>query len=555
MAVKTMATTTLPHEVSMASATPDVAAEREWTLANPWPWLGIGLAVSLWSWLWTLTFGANSSDLRVVVLAVGLLLTAVGVWLRWNDRQSSYLRSSLQAVRFGLGCLFGLVSLSLTGLFVYSFWLDSMQLRMPPLFLVWVTLAPLTFFAARRCFQLNVLGERNDASDETAFVFVLAAVACVVGSLTLYLGPIWALFKPIGLVASDDEAGQQLYTLVKDWDSIRILLRVLTVVCLGAAALTLASPCVRRLALSLVFVLHFCGICNAALAAPPAPWLIQQSWVRVFRPYLEFMYLNNAYHFYAPEPGPTSYLWFRLIYVDENDDSKEYGWWYKTPQVDDRGRLNHTAALEYQRMLSLTEAVAPKENPPPELILSNDGFQMVVNPIYQRRRDVQPMAAVPIGVELGPWKRIPYLRDVAEAAQLHIPNDPSMRLYRSFARFVSRKYEVHPEPQFAHLKFKSVKIYRVVHSIPTIFILMNGIPPIDPQLYHPFYVGNFDASGKQLQDNDPYLYWLLPSVRETPFDPDSAIRDYARYHAGDPNWYRPRGKTEWTEPPGVQRAN
>src|SRR5262249_51727018 len=30
----------------------------------------------------------------------------------------------------------------------------------------------------------------------------------------------------------------------------------------------------------------------------PSPWLSTQIWTRIYRPYLEFLYLNNAYHFY-----------------------------------------------------------------------------------------------------------------------------------------------------------------------------------------------------------------------------------------------------------------
>ena len=65
---------------------------------------------------------------------------------------------------------------------------------------------------------------------------------------------------------------------------------------------------------------------------------MQQIWTRIFRPYLEFMYLNNAYHFYAPDPSTSSYLWFRVIFTDDAD-GKEYGRWYKVPQLDEKGRI------------------------------------------------------------------------------------------------------------------------------------------------------------------------------------------------------------------------
>src|SRR6185503_412 len=111
--------------------------------------------------------------------------------------------------------------------------------------------------------------------------FVAAGTITFVGSWTLYLGAVSA----------------------DDWDTMRLFLRVLTAVCLLAGAIVLVAPGVRRLAISGLVVLHFSAIATACLSAPPSPWVIQQVWLRIFRPYLEFLYMNNAYHFYAPEPS------------------------------------------------------------------------------------------------------------------------------------------------------------------------------------------------------------------------------------------------------------
>ena len=142
---------------------------------------------------------------------------------------------------------------------------------------------PLSWCAARRCLKQRADRLPIDAEEETGLAFAVAAVICFLGSLTLYLGP----------------------DLANDWDTMRMFLRVLMAVNLMAAALMLVSMRMRRLVLGLLFLLHFGGICTAALSAPPSPQLVQQIWVRIYRPYLEFVYLNNAYHFYAPEPGPA----------------------------------------------------------------------------------------------------------------------------------------------------------------------------------------------------------------------------------------------------------
>src|SRR5205807_1558296 len=118
------------------------------------------------------------------------------------------------------------------------------------------------------------------AQEESALLLFLAALCCFIAG--------WALYVP------DDPLS---------WDTMRMALRVFTVVALVASALVLASVRVRRWTISVLILLHFGGIASASLSPAPSPWLVGQLWTRVFRPYLEFMYLNNAYHFYAPDPG------------------------------------------------------------------------------------------------------------------------------------------------------------------------------------------------------------------------------------------------------------
>ena len=49
------------------------------------------------------------------------------------------------------------------------------------------------------------------------------------------------------------------------------------------------------------------GLANAITSPPATPWLTTQTWVRLFRPHLEFCYVNNAYQFYSPQPGPAAH--------------------------------------------------------------------------------------------------------------------------------------------------------------------------------------------------------------------------------------------------------
>jgi hypothetical protein len=121
----------------------------------------------------------------------------------------------------------------------------------------------------------------------------------------------------------------------------------------------------------------------------------------------------------------------------------------------------------------------------------------------------------------------------------------------SYARFVANKYGKHPEHE--DWTFKSVKVYRVIHSIPTVEWFVHHFSPSDPTLYRPFYMGSYNAAGDLLDakwgpTDDPYLYWLVPILRTDPNDPNSEIKDFCRRHAGDSNWVRPAGETQWVNP-------
>ncbi len=505
----------------MANDRLNVPRTDDWILANPWPWLGAGFACVAWSWLWTVVFGEAASDYRIIVLAFGLLVGGVGAWLRWSDCESVYLvLSSGPLFRLGLGCLFGAIAIGTTGLFLFSFFGRAMGLHIGSAFLVFITSAPLCFFACRRCFQADSI-ERGprEIVEETAVALVTLAALCLLGSYTLYLGP----------------------RLATDWDTMRLVMRVFTAVCLYGAALVLVATAVRRLVISLLFMIHFLGIATACMSAHPSPWIAQQAWTRLFRPYLEFMYLVNAYHFYAPEPGPYSYLWFRVIYTNP-DDKQDYGFWYKVPHIAADGRLKHSVALEYQRFLALTESLAALDATPAPFRANGEP-----EPLFARRLKLLPSRGLVVGDPDVQALRIPLHPRMSQVAQVQIPSFESRQLLKSYARFVARKFARHPEEKA--WDFKSVKVYRAIHVVPSMDVLLSGYPPDDPQLYHPYYLGNFDREGEMIVDHDPYLYWLLPILRKNGLDPESEVRDYCRMHAGDPRWIRPAGMREWVETP------
>jgi hypothetical protein len=335
-------------------------------------------------------------------------------------------------------------------------------------------------------------------------------------------------------------------SLDAEWDSARLVLNVAVGVAAVAAVVVLLPRWARRVIVSLLIVLHFGGILSAVTSVPPpggpAPWLSTQIWARFYRPYLQFMYLNNAYHFYSPDPGPATLLWFRVQYADG------FYQWLRFPD-----RKHHVLAVQYQRRLSMTEStnqlVALPSVVPPNL-------QQVLQQIqYERMR-----AGERLGIPPHPHPELPL------ANQFREPLPYSKRMLQTYARHVAHAY---PHPADPGVEVTGVKVYRVVHQIILPQPFSEGMEPYDPTLYLPYYQGEYakdgtlkdphefhpDGSLKKL--GDPFLYWLLPilkvpkgaredalqsfRVNLKPQDRNLGLREYnvldfVRRHAGDENW-------------------
>jgi hypothetical protein len=266
------------------------------------------------------------------------------------------------------------------------------------------------------------------------------------------------------------------------------------------------------------------------------------------------MYLNNAYHFYSPEPGPTTFLWFRMIYKD--NEGNEAGAWYKVPDMDEEGNHHHPVTLEYQRMMAMTDNCNATEASPPVLVTNKEGQSVVAD--YVRRRQEASDPKQKIGVER-PKLVVPFHPFVPQVQQFSMPSDLARKVIRSYARHVA--YAKADNPDLPGSKLVAVKVYRVVHMIPPVYQFAKAETPMpanDPVLYRPYYVGTFDPEGKLLDApeykdgvalklGDPFLYWMLPILRVDPDKVESTIRDYARKHAGDPNWIRDPHTGQWID--------
>ena len=204
-----------------------------------------------------------------------------------------------------------------------------------------------------------------------------AASLVVAGAgLTAFVGS-WALFvgdgEPAVFFRTVFTPRLPLPTQDGEWDSIRLVLAVAAGVAWGAALIVLLPQLWRRVVVSVLIVVHFAGILSAVLSPEPGPRLVGRAFVYFYRYYLDFMYLNNAYHFYAPEPGPSYFFWFWVEYttLDEQGHVERdkqgrvitYHERFKVPNLNDEGWPQYPLAIQYQRRLAMASLASNGRQP------------------------------------------------------------------------------------------------------------------------------------------------------------------------------------------------
>jgi hypothetical protein len=400
---------------------------------------------------------------------------------------------------------------------------------------------------------LAVSGQESPLPFTATVRLLLVLVGGVTAGSAVSLAPgKWVLWA---LAAVAAVAGR--FGIPDHWDSFRMLAGVLAAVAAAGAVLA-ALP--RTAALGLIsagFLFHFSSIFTATISPPATPWMAFQLNARVFQPYSTFAYLGNAYHFYSPEPGPASHLFFLIYYeryeVDEKTGKEvidpatgkpkpildpatgkpkiEAGWETMPRRPE---QVKDPLGVSYYRRLALTELVAgtiPDYMTPASFEKSD---------AYKRRTDVDR------GLVTGyPKIPIPYPPDGDPPySQYRVPQvDKSRYLLPSYARHMLIEY-TRPGWQAVRLK-----LYRLEHRIlpPQDYDKRftgtgQALEPYHPTTYKPFFLGEFDRDGNLVDPQDPMLYWLVPIVSKRPV-PGSDDKDYVDYmskHAGyDYEWRRP----------------
>jgi hypothetical protein len=99
---------------------------------------------------------------------------------------------------------------------------------------------------------------------------------------------------------------------------------------------------VLRWAVNCWLVFHLSAIIIAPASVAPSSKLIESTW-KIFQPYLQFLFLNHGYHFFAPEPAASTLISFE---AERADGSKVTGYFPSRKTIP---------RLLYHRHFMLTE--------------------------------------------------------------------------------------------------------------------------------------------------------------------------------------------------------
>lgn len=338
---------------------------------------------------------------------------------------------------------------------------------------------------------------------------VVAAITAVVGMLTTGTAVARRPKDSAVLAIGSATALLAYFATHPQWDAIRVMMGVMAAVAAVAAVMLRLSQTVQRVAISLFVLYHFCGILSAITSPHPMPWLTAQLWARLFRPWLEFCYVNNAYQFYSPQPGPAQVLWFCIT----GEDNESH--WLKIPRRDE---VLDPLGVEYFRRLSLTERanqnVPTPLGPPEEMFLSRKSYSQL----------------------------IPFHPELLEIQQFRMPNEHARQILASYAKHVADTFGT-GRPG---VSVKAIKVYLTQHRMLSQKEFAERMDPFDPTTYVPFFVGEFDAEGNLTNPYDPMLYWIVPIVRGPnhksgpPGSPGLDVRNYVTVHASSDPFEEPK---------------
>jgi hypothetical protein len=339
-----------------------------------------------------------------------------------------------------------------------------------------------------------------------------------------------------------DQENEQHMVVVYGWGSGRVFFSVMAVASLASAMVVLLPSIGRRIIISLFVLFHFGGMITAATSIDPAtgiqgPWVAKTLWGYVYRPYLEFLYMTNAYHFYSPNPGQPSLMWFAVHYTDDTWE------WVKMPDRD-----NSPIPMHYQRMLALPEHLyqpAPLRPLRQEELnalelqtgrkATGDSWEVIEN----RRKE---------GSALPYHPPIPVVIDLDASVQYQPPSDIHKRKLAAAAQHLFANPT--PTARREGKTIRTVKVYRVTQVIISPKEYLDGRDPLDRSKYIPIFMGEFDAAGTLVDPQEPFLYWYLPILQvdvDYPAGLKAPVASGTMVPMVRVNAPPPQGKTMWLD--------
>jgi hypothetical protein len=387
--------------------------------------------------------------------------------------------------------------------------------------LVGIVGAGLCALAAILALIAVLIGDSSPVALNTARLFLSFVGVITAGSAISMRPDLWWSWGLASVAAGFGVVG-----LPSDWDSFHTLFRVLAGVAAAGAAICAASVGVRIAVASVAILFHFTGIFMACTSPDPRPWINEQVFIRVFNPYLQFVYLRNAYQFYSPNPGPASVLAFLLkteTGTDPSTGKKQYETqWVVMPKrpADVRDPLG----LSYYRRLSLTE----------QLARVNLGFEI---PADQFEKSEVSQRRFYRSLPHPDLIAIPFSPTELARSQYRLPNaDVTRFVLPSYASHMILEYT----PDKAAAGKTTVKVYRLEHRAltPEEFVpskevkrRTGGIPfgPYAPTTYGAFFLGEFDARGNLVDPQEDLLNWMIPVMPRIPGPNDPIKKTYIDY--------------------------
>ncbi len=237
-----------------------------------------------------------------------------------------------------------------------------------------------------------------------------------------------------------------------------------------------------RTLVSLALVWHLAALVVAPLAAPPPTSQLARGIAAWFNPYLQALYLNHGYRFFAPNPGPSHLVEYELTFADGSTRSGQF------PNL-----AEHQPRLLYHRHFMLSETIFALPTPPeftPE----------------EAAKRIELLAETATRLEeLGTFGPAAALREEQgfltawSEGELRPADQQALEYDRRSRRLLLGAVA---QELLAREGAVSVKLFAVEHTLPRPEDVLAGRPLNDPEFYNRRFLGEFPEEDDSLNSEE-----------------------------------------------------